>query len=150
MISFFKTPSQSIIAVESNSTLTPDTLRKLVWLFDNADLIDSETINQAYIGPRRELITPWSTCAVEITQNMGIEGISRIEEYTPQLDTSYFDPMLQRKYSQLDQNIFTIEGTPEPIVSIDDISAYNDSEGLAMSEDEIEYLESISKKMGRK
>ena len=82
MISFFKTPSQSIIAVESNSTLAPDTLRKLNWLFGDAELIDSETIDKAFIGPRRELITPWSTCAVEITQNMGIEGISRIEEYT--------------------------------------------------------------------
>ena len=80
MISFFKTPSESIIAVESNSTLAPDTLRKLNWLFGDAELIDSETIDKAFIGPRRELITPWSTCAVEITQNMGIEGISRIEE----------------------------------------------------------------------
>ena len=102
MISFFKTPSQSIIAVESNPTFTPDTLRKLNWLFGDAELIDSETIDKAHIGPRRELITPWSTCAVEITQNMGIEGISRIEEYTPQLDATYFDfdPMLQRKYAQ--------------------------------------------------
>lgn len=152
MISFFKTPSQSIIAVESNSTFTSDTLRKLNWLFGEAELLVTETVNKAFIGPRRELITPWSTCAVEITQNMGIEGISRIEEYTPQLDATYFDfdPMLQRKYTQLDQTIFTIEGSPEPIIDIDDISAYNDSEGLAMSKDEIEYLESLSNKMGRK
>ncbi len=152
MILFFRTPSQTIIAVESNSTFTSDTLRKLTWLFGEAELIDSETIEKAYIGPRRELITPWSTCAVEITQNMGIEGISRIEEFTPQLDATYFDfdPMLQRKYKQLDQSIFTIDRSPEPIVYIDNISAYNDSEGLAMSQDEIDYLESVSKKMGRK
>lgn len=151
MISFFRTPSQSIIAVESTSTFTSDTLRKLTWLFGEAELLDSETIDKAFIGPRRELITPWSTCAVEIAQNMGIEGINRIEEYTPQLDATYFDfdPMLQRKYTQLDQKIFTIKGSPEPIVYIDNISAYNDSEGLAMSQDEIEYLESVSKKMGR-
>lgn len=130
MISFFRTPSQSIIAVESTSTFTSDTLRKLTWLFGEAELLDSETIDKAFIGPRRELITPWSTCAVEITQNMGIEGINRIEEYTPQLDATYFDfdPMLQRKYAQLDQSIFTIEGSPEPIINIDDISTYNDSE----------------------
>jgi phosphoribosylformylglycinamidine synthase len=152
MISFFKTPSQSIIAVESNSTFTTDTLRKLNWLFGDAELIDSETIDKAFIGPRRELITPWSTCAVEITQNMGIEGISRIEEYTPQLDATYFDfdPMLQRKYEQLDQTIFTIKRSPEPIINIDNISTYNNSEGLALSIYEIEYLESVSKKMGRK
>ena len=86
MISFFKTPTQSIIAVESNSTFTPDTLRKLNWLFGDAELVDSETIDKAFIGPRRELITPWSTCAVEITQNMGIEGIGRIERIHPQLE----------------------------------------------------------------
>lgn len=152
MISFFKTPSQSIIAVESKSTFTTETLRKLTWLFGEAELLDSESINSEFIGPRRELITPWSTCAVEITQNMGIEGITRIEEYTPKLnDTQFnFDPMLQRIYSHLDQTIFTIEGNPEPIIYIDNISAYNISEGLAMSQDEIEYLESISKKMSRK
>src|SRR5690554_2008434 len=135
MISFFKTPSQSIIAVESKSTFTTETLRKLIWLFGEAELLDSESINSEFIGPRRELITPWSTCAVEITQNMGIEGITRIEEYTPKLnDTQFnFDPMLQRIYSHLDQTIFTIEGNPEPIIYIDNISAYNISEGLAMS-----------------
>ena len=34
------------------------------------------------MGPRREMITPWSTNAEEITQNMGISGILRIEEFT--------------------------------------------------------------------
>ena len=152
MISFFKTPSQSIIAVEAENAFSPETLRKLTWLFGEAELIESETIQKTYIGPRRELITPWSTCAVEITRNMGVEGITRIEEYTPYTEATYFDfdPMLQRKYMQLDQTIFTIEGTPEPIKYIDDISAYNDSEGLAMSKDEIDYLESVSKKMDRK
>ncbi|HLW09311.1 MAG TPA: phosphoribosylformylglycinamidine synthase [Fermentimonas sp.] len=152
MISFFKTPSQSIIAVEAENAFSPETLRKLTWLFGEAELIESETIQKTYIGPRRELITPWSTCAVEITRNMGVEGITRIEEYTPYTEATYFDfdPMLQRKYMQLDQTIFTIEGTPEPIKYIDDINAYNDSEGLAMSKDEIDYLESVSKKMDRK
>ena len=152
MISFFKTPSQSIIAVEAENAFSPETLRKLTWLFGEAELIESETIQKTYIGPRRELITPWSTCAVEITRNMGVEGITRIEEYTPYTEATYFDfdPMLQRKYMQLDQTIFIIEGTPEPIKYIDDINAYNDSEGLAMSKDEIDYLESVSKKMDRK
>ena len=152
MISFFKTPSQSIIAVEAENAFSPETLRKLTWLFGEAELIESETIQKTYIGPRRELITPWSTCAVEITRNMGVEGITRIEEYTPYTEATYFDfdPMLQRKSMQLDQTIFTIEGTPEPIKYIDDINAYNDSEGLAMSKDEIDYLESVSKKMDRK
>ena len=32
-----------------------------------------------FVGTRREMITPWSTNAVEITQNMGLEGAGRIE-----------------------------------------------------------------------
>ena len=152
MISFFKTPSKSIVAVEADHSFTSETLRKLTWLFGEAELLDTDKIEIAYIGPRREMITPWSTCAVEITRNMGIEGITRIEEYSPFSDNVdfYFDPMLQRKYKQLDQSIFTIDRRPEDIIYIDDINAYNQSEGLAMSIDEIDYLNSVSNKMGRK
>ncbi len=152
MISFFKTPSKSIIAVEAEQSFTSETLHKLTWLFGEAELIDTEKIDMAYIGPRREMITPWSTCAVEITRNMGIEGITRIEEYFPDSNNeySYFDPMLQRKYELLDQSIFSIDRKSASIIYIDDINAYNQTEGLAMSIDEIDYLNSVSKKMGRR
>ncbi len=58
--------------------------------------------------------------------------------------------MLQRKYARLDQTIFSIDRKPEEIVYIDDIDTYNNTEGLALSSDEIDYLNSVSKKMGRK
>src|SRR5690554_2711504 len=58
--------------------------------------------------------------------------------------------MLQRKYARLDQTLFAIDGQPEEMIYIDDIAAYNNSEGLALSSDEIEYLEGVSRKMGRK
>lgn len=152
MISFFSTPSQSVIAVQAETTFTEDTINKLTWLFGAAEMLSTETVDRQFIGPRREMITPWSTCAVEITQNMGIGGITRIEEYTPQQedDTAAFDPMLQRRYEKLDQNLFTIGKKPEEIIYIDDIAAYNSAEGLALSDDEIDYLNSISEKMGRK
>ncbi|MEL7598746.1 MAG: phosphoribosylformylglycinamidine synthase [Proteiniphilum sp.] len=152
MISFFRTPSQSVIAVESASAFSPETNEKLNWLFGNATQLAAEIIPSPYIGPRREMITPWSTCAVEITQNMGIEGITRIEEYTPLPEgvPFDFDPMLQRKYENLDQRLFTIDKQPEEILYIDDIAVYNSTEGLALSEDEIEYLNGVSRKMGRK
>ncbi len=83
---------------------------------------------------------------------MGIEGIARIEEYTPMPEDAPFDfdPMLQRKYESLDRTLFTIDKQPEEILYIDDIAAYNNTEGLALSEDEIEYLNGVSRKMGRK
>jgi len=152
MISFFRTPSQSVIAVQAETSFTEDIVSKLTWLFGEAEILSTETVDRQFIGPRREMITPWSTCAVEITQNMGIGGITRIEEYTPQQedDTAAFDPMLQRRYEKLDQNLFTIGKKPEEIIYIDHIAAYNAAEGLALSDDEIDYLNSVSEKMGRK
>ncbi|MDR0333059.1 MAG: phosphoribosylformylglycinamidine synthase [Dysgonamonadaceae bacterium] len=151
MISFFKTPSQTVIAVEATVPFSGETIEKLNWLFGNAEMLNGNEIKATYIGPRREMITPWSTCAVEITQSMGIEGIARIEEYAPaQTDSPDYDPMLQRIYTELDQTIFAIDRHPEPILLIDDIAAYNQQEGLALSEDEIEYLNSVSEKLGRK
>ncbi len=152
MITFFKTPSQSVIAVQTNREFSQEEIQKLIWLFGEAEVLPTESIDQSFIGPRREMITPWSTCAVEITQNMGIEGITRIEEYTSynNNDTTEFDPMLQRKYNKLDQSVFTIDKQPEPIIYIDDITAYNQAEGLALSNEEIDYLNAVSNKMGRK
>jgi phosphoribosylformylglycinamidine synthase len=111
----------------------------------------AETINGKYIGPRREMITPWSTNAVEISQNMGVAGITRIEEYyRAEGDNPEHDPMLQRVYHSLDQEIFTVHHEPEPLREIEDIAAYNDSEGLALSPEEISYLENLSRTLGRK
>ena len=99
MILFFRTPSKSVIAVESNHQLTPDESNKLCWLFGEAVTESEENLKGCFVGPRREMITPWSTNAVEITQNMGLEGITRIEEYFPVKDENAdHDPMLQRMY----------------------------------------------------
>lgn len=150
MITFFRTPSQSIIAVDAKQPIENEHKERLSWLFGNAEPIAFFEIDEKFIGPRREMITPWSTCAVEITQNMGINYIERIEEYFPTGETLEYDPMLQRVYKKLDQNLFTIDKQPESIILIDDIDAYNQEEGLALSEDEIDYLNNVSRKMGRK
>ena len=96
------------------------------------------------------MITPWSTNAVEITQNMNLNGISRIEEYFPvsSKDADH-DPMLQRMYDGLDQSIFTVDHKPEPIKHVDNLEEYNEQEGLALSPEEIEYLHKIEKELGR-
>lgn len=156
MIQFFRTPSHHIYAVQTKQPLQQNDLEKLVWLFGNAQLLEQTEISENYIGPRREMITPWSTNAVEITQNMGISGILRIEEFrlmppTPSVQGALdYDPMLERIYSKLTQEIFTIEKQPDPILYIDDIAAYNEQEGLALSKDEIQYLNEVSEKVGRK
>ena len=151
MISFFQTSADSIIVVSTESKLSKADQRKLIWLFDNAELLNKKNIEGWLIGPRREMVTPWSTNAVEITQNMGIDGISRMEEFFPVSgkDADY-DPMLQRIYNGIGQDIFTVNKKPEAILYIEDIATYNQSEGLALSTEEIDYLNDVSKKIGRK
>lgn len=151
MVYFFQSNSSRFYIVETEIVLPNGDLEKLSWLFSDAKIIDSKKLKGKYIGPRKEMITPWSTNAVEITQNMGISGILRIEEITltKEKDNSY-DPMLQQIYNGIDQDVFSIPESPEPINFIDDISSYNNSEGLALSDDEINYLEEISNTVDRK
>ena len=150
MIQFFHLPAGTVYAVEVDHALTEDERTRLSWLFGQAPAVDSPEIEGRFVGPRREMITPWSTNAVEITQNMGLTGISRIEEYLPATSQTDCDPMLQRMYDRLDQRLFTIARQPEPIVYIDDIADYNRREGLALSDDEVRYLNDLSHRLGRK
>ena len=150
MIKFFEHPSGKIFVVETSKNFDDKTLEKLKWLFGGATDSDQSQLTGYFIGPRKEMITPWATNAVEITQNMGIEGIVRIEEFqTVDNENAPHDSMLERVYTVLDQDIYHIEKSPEPILDIEDITAYNQQEGLALSEEEIEYLENVSKQLGR-
>ena len=150
MVVFFENKQRNIIALECQERLNQESIAKLVWLFGEAKQLLTPTIEGHFFGPRKEMITPWSTNAVEITQNMSISGITRIEEFIPvAADDNSFDPMLQAKYNNLDQNLFFIDRKPEAIKNIDDIEAYNIQEGLALSEEEISYLKSIREKIGR-
>lgn len=151
MIHFFRSDSNNIIALEHPGTLTRSEIDSLSWLFADANYLDIKEIKGVFIGPRKEMITPWSTNAVEITQNMGIQHITRIEEYYPaDPDQHHYDRMLQSVYQGLGQEIFHIEKQPDAVMFIEDIRAYNSKEGLALSEDEVQYLETLSGRMGRK
>ena len=148
---FFRTSAGNIIAVEAVRQLSPGETDRLSWLFGKASPTGSDTVEGTFIGPRREMITPWSTNAVEITQNMAIRGISRIEEFIAATgENPLHDPMLQRVYHGLDGEIFTVHHDPEPVTEIDDIAAYNLQEGLALSTEEIDYLQQLSLRLGRK
>jgi len=149
MIFFFGHSEQTIFAVSSSQTLDASTTEKLTWLFGDFPKIPAELIHGKFVGPRAAMVTPWSTNAVEITQNMGIKGIERIEQYWPLQQEEKIDPMLSQVYDGLTQNIFKLEITPEAIKEITDIAAYNISEGLALSDEEVLYLDDLSKKLER-
>ncbi|MDY7395137.1 phosphoribosylformylglycinamidine synthase [Aureibaculum sp. 2210JD6-5] len=155
MIYFFGEPQNKVFAVQTRLTdgqastsLSSETITKLTWLFGNKTLLQQASVDAFFVGPRAAMITPWSTNAVEITQNMGIEGIIRIEEFeTVNEDFSDFDPMLFQKYKVLNQEIFDVHIQPEKVIEIEDIAAYNEQEGLSLSDDEVEYLENLSAKL---
>ncbi|WP_369994099.1 phosphoribosylformylglycinamidine synthase [Winogradskyella sp.] len=150
MIHFFGNQNSKVFAVQATKELSTETISKLTWLFGNQPKIEQASLDAFFVGPRAAMITPWSTNAVEITQNMGISGIIRIEEFNAITeDFKGYDPMISEKFSSLNQDIFTINMQPEAILDIEDISAYNQQEGLALSDEEIDYLEGVSKKIGR-
>ena len=149
MIYFFGKPTGSLYAVQTTKNIDPSIQEKLVWLFGNQKLVNKKFLEGNFIGPRATMITPWSTNAVEITQNMDIEGISRIEMFIAKNPEEEFDPMLYEVYNGLDQSIFDIDVIPEPMTNIINIEAYNQKEGLALSKQEIIYLEGLSKSLGR-
>ena len=150
MAIFFYQKETTVYAVHYKQAENPLDVCKLEWLFSGAKRLDADHLEGFFVGPRREMITPWSTNAVEITQNMAIDGIVRIEEFSRvESEQASYDPMLQAFYHSLDQQLFIIDKQPDPIVHIDDIRAYNLQEGLALSEDEIAYLEELSRKLGR-
>ncbi len=151
MIHFFGDLKKTVFTVQTSTSISNQNIKKLEWLFGNEPKIEDSVIAGFFIGPRATMITPWSTNAVEITQNMGVDGIIRIEEFLhSSKDSSGFDPMLSQKYANLTQDIFTIKIQPEEILEIDNIAAFNQSEGLALNAEEVTYLENLSKKIGRK
>ena len=149
---FFKsTANHLVFAIQSANVLVSADLKKLRWMFSTFDAHyhPTNSIKGDFIGPRRGLVTPWSTSSVEITQNMGINGIIRIEEFVQIKGDGIFDPMLKSVYKGINQNVFVADKKPEATILVDDISAYNDKEGLALSMDEILYLKSLSQKLNR-
>jgi len=148
MVLFFN-KNNCYFAVKSTPQ-TPENIAKLSWLFGGANYLETDAVSGTFIGPRAEMVTPWSTNAVEITQNMSLEGIERIEQFV-KVDRSFtdFDPMLQAQYIGLTQTVFTIDVQPKPVLDITDLEAYNQQEGLALSDDEISYLKDLSQKLKR-
>ena len=150
MLYFFQTKLKTIFAVQSVKTISKEEIKKLEWLFGDSNFISKNIIKNNFVGPRAAMVSPWSTNAVEITQNMGIDSIIRIEKYILNDDKFVdFDPMLNQKFKSLDQNLFDIDIKPEKINYIKNIDQYNQKEGLSLSHEEISYLSKISNLIGR-
>jgi len=85
------------------------------------------------------MVTPWSTNAVEITQNMGFLESFELKNSIKASDDSFdFDPMLSQKYTELNQDIFTIHIQPKRFWTLT-ILRLQQIRGLVLSPDEVEY-----------
>ncbi len=151
MIHFFGDVKNIVFAVQTHEEISNTDIQKLEWLFGNQPKIKTSALADFFIGPRATMITPWSTNAVEITQNMGVSDIIRIEEFKNVSENfTDFDPMLSQKYSELHQAVFKVDIRPKAIRDIDDIGLYNEQEGLALNAEEVDYLKKLSEKLNRK
>lgn len=149
MIRFFS-KENVYYALQISKELEIVDIDKLKWLFGGAEYLSSESVKGVFVGPRREMITPWSTNAVEICKNMGLSNVERIEEFNFfNEDNVLYDTMLYSKYKVLDQNIFTLDLNVEKVFLVEDLSAYNKEFGLNLAPSEVKYLEFVSKKIGR-
>ena len=149
MIFFFGQPDLTIYAVSAERQLDSQTVEKLSWLFGGQPQISAEEIKGKFVGPRAAMVTPWSTNAVEITQNMGVSAIDRIEQYWPLNEKDSFDPMLSQAFQGLNQKLFQLDHSPDSIKEITDIAKFNTEEGLALSQEEVQYLIDLSSRIGR-
>ena len=149
MILFFGDSSVKVFAVKCKQPLTNLQKEKLSWLFSDQPHLKTEIIFGNFYGPRATMVTPWSTNAVEIVENMGISGIERIEFYEAKNFVKNPDPMLLNAFDSLNQEIFEIDLLPEAVLQIDDIAAYNKQEGLALNDNEVNYLEKLANSLDR-
>lgn len=151
-LSFFQADDKQVFVVRHEHPIEGEDVAALEWLFSGAKPIEASELMGYYVGPRSEMITPWSTTATEITHNMGLAarlGIDRIEFFVPSDADTPYDRMLLRKYNGLSPDLFSETHKREEVIEIKDIASYNEEQGLALSEEEIEYLEEVAKDLGR-
>lgn len=148
MVYFFQKTTTEFFVIGTSAPLSAEDLDKITWLFSGAKHLKNDRLEGTFIGPRKEMLSPWCSNALDIFHNCGIHGVERVEPFV-QDEKASFDPMLQQRYDGLDAHVFQLYRQPEPIRHIADLRAYNAQEGLALSEEEISFLESVSKEIDR-
>jgi phosphoribosylformylglycinamidine synthase len=146
-ISFFLSQNDSAYLVKSTAELSSEQSARLEWLLE-AKRVDK--LEGPFIGPRKEMVTPWSTNATEMAQNIGIPGVTRIEEFfRVTAQEPEYDRMLQAVYPELTAESLEISAEPKGSYPVTDVSKFNQDFGLALSDEEVSYLEAASKTLGR-
>ena len=71
MTVIFRKYPDTYYLIQSSQALSQAHIKRLAWLLGDAEKLKEAAVEGEFIGPRKEMITPWSTNAVEITQKHG-------------------------------------------------------------------------------
>ena len=159
---------------EIESELSDSELDKLNALLEYGPKIESHPPSGKLIlvTPRPGTISPWSTKATNIANNCGLNKVKRIERgiaYYVETSSELSSQQLQVIYSELHdrmtESVFDslqsgsalfVQETPKPLTSVDVLGGGRDAlakanldMGLALAEDEIDYLVESFKKLER-
>lgn len=141
--------AESYFLVISDSEMDRAQIERLSKLLD-AEQLSIRSFEGEFVGPRNEFVSPFSSNAVEICKRSGISSVLRIERFYKRIDSTLsYDRMLERTYSPLVPEDFYPKVVPTSVVQVDNISEYNRLKGLALSDQEVSYLENEAKKLGR-
>jgi phosphoribosylformylglycinamidine synthase len=145
--------------IETAGGLGPEQQRLLERLLDDGSPPPPPASGTLYlVVPRLGTISPWSSKASDIARNCGLAHVRRIERGTafhvdsadPRVAALLHDRMTQTVLRSYEDAARLFEHVPpRPLQAVSDIRKANRELGLALSEDEIEYLERAYRAMGR-
>jgi phosphoribosylformylglycinamidine synthase len=150
-----------IYLVHLNSDLEPTGWEQLEALLNSDG--DCETASGFFVTPRKGTISPWSSKATDIAHNCGLSGVHRVErgihiecskggnpvtDALPSLGAALFclhDKMTEGVYASLDDffeapDAGTLQHIPVKEKGRTALEAANRELGLALREEEIDYL----------
>ena len=159
------TGSRQLFFVDSVAGATPDPL-VLGRILQAGALSVATSTDSVVVVPRLGTISPWASKATEILQGAGlpvhrVERGRRIElggrpatsdPVWPSLAKALHDPMTQSLLSDIDAAARLFESPPAGAlerIALADLRAANRRLGLALSDDEIEYLQQRYGELGR-
>jgi len=145
--------------VETAGELSAAERRLLERLLDDGSPPPAAASGELYlVVPRLGTISPWSSKASDIARNCGLSSVQRIERGVvfhtdaklPDVAARLHDRMTQTVLRSFEEAGRLFEHVPpRPLQLIADIRKANRELGLALSDDEIEYLERAYRELGR-
>jgi phosphoribosylformylglycinamidine synthase len=145
--------------VELERELEPPEARTLRALLDDGNPMPEDVDSSVFlVVPRLGTVSPWSSKATDIARNCGLSPVKRVERGTvyylgsdaAALAAGLHDRMTQTVLRSFDEVPRLFQHVPpRQLQTIKDIGKANGDLGLALSDEEVEYLERAYRGLGR-